>query len=1021
MITKRTARFIGLALAFFTSIHGRSQQVNDWENPLAVSYNTSEPRAWFLPQDPSAVINLDGAWKFNWVKNPSLRPTDFYQVDFDYRNWATIQVPSNWQTEGYDRFIFTDVEYPIPVNPPLVPQDFNPVGSYIREFDLPENWDGQQLLLRFGAVNSFFYCWVNGQYLGFSKDSKTPAEFDVSAYLKKGKNRLAVQVFRFSDGTYLEGQDMWKLSGIERSVLLIRRPAYYIRDFVLKAGLDSSYSTGIFRLDIEMAGKTTRKKGSLEVTLLDALPASGPVFSVVQKIGDHPMRVEQQIPAVKSWNAEEPHLYTLLLRHKDERGKLLETIRQQVGFRTTEVRNGLFLINGKAVKLKGVNRHEHDMIKGKVITRESMVNDIRLMKAFHINAVRTSHYPNAEEWYELCNQYGIYVVDEANIECDGMAFHPLQTLSDHPFWKAAYLDRTKRMVARDKNFACIITWSLGNESRFGRNFEASYSWLKQYDATRPVQYEEAKDNPYTDIFCPMYKSTPFLLDYVKEWRSRPLILSEYAHMMGNSGGNLSDYWELIWNYPQLQGGFIWDFSDQTFLKKNEAGQSYWAYGTDMGNVGATSDTSFCADGMFQADRQPHPQAYEVRKQYQPVLFRALPFRSAIQVRNRFDFNTIRQHTLRWSVKSGGKRMASGEVIGLRIEPGKDTTITLAIPPAASLLRNASWLQVELINPVAEGLLTAGHVLATEEFQIPGELAEPGIARNNFQALKAVKRGTNTWLENDGFFMVFDRLSGWLTAYGPGGTNLLKSPLVPDFWRAVTDNDIGNSLQLRAQVWKHAADSAQLLEFQMAEQADTGWLISTKHYFPTVKAIYQTSYRVKSSGEVELEGNMIAAAANLPELPRFGWKVLVDRSLQQVQWFGRGPFDNYADRKQAAMTDLYQLPASQLFHPYPRAQESGYRTDTRYMQMTDAKKKGIRFDTDTVFSFGILPFDRKKIDFDRTKNIHGSTVDPDDFFWVNIDLQQMGVGGDNSWGAKTYAAYSLPYQNYRFRFRFCIIN
>ncbi len=1015
------ARIIAMSLAFFITTLSWSQQLNDWENPKAVSFNTVPAHAWFLPADSGAVISLDGTWKFKLVNNPALRPMDFYRNEFDSRTWDTIRVPSNWQTQGYDSYIFTDVEYPIPPDPPYVPADFNPVGSYIRNFELPEDWSGEAIYLRFGAVNSFFYCWVNGQYAGFSKDSKTPAEFDISRLLKKGKNSIALQVFRFSDGTYLEGQDMWKLSGIERSVLLIRRPPYHIRDFFVEAGLDATYQNGVFALSVALEGVRKDGLGSLELKLFTATPEHRQIVSKIHGIKNDSVYFSFTIPDVKSWNAEEPNLYAMVLIHRNKKGRILETIKRQVGFRKVEVRNGLLLLNGKAIKLKGVNRHEHHMITGKVITRESMIEDIRLMKAFNINAVRNSHYPNAEEWYELCDQYGLYVVDEANIECDGMAFHPLKTLSDHPDWKAAYLDRTIRMVERDKNFCSIITWSLGNESRFGKNFEATYRWIHKRDKTRPVQYEEAGDNAFTDIFCPMYKSAPVLLEYVREWRSRPLILSEYAHMMGNSGGNLNEYWDLIYRYPQLQGGFIWDFSDQTFLRKEETGKWYWAYGSDLGKVGATSDTSFCADGLFQADKKPHPQAYEVRKIYQPVLFESIPFSKGVKIKNRYDFKTIRKHELKWGVKSNGIIVAEGIIENLIIPAGRDTIIQLPLAEAESLIENLSFIHLELINKESADLLPANHVVADMQFALPGTRKISRVVPSYNRSPGIDTTGTIFRLENDLITIGFNRTTGWLTVLGTKGENFMKAPMLPDFWRAVTDNDIGNSLQLRASVWQRAVDSSQLLYFDIQQLADSGWMVVTRHYFPSVKALYKTTYKIGHSGEMQVSAMMSVQGERFPELPRFGWRLLVDDRFNVVEWFGRGPFDNYSDRKSAADIDLYQQSADSLFHPYSRAQESGYRTDTRYLRMLAKNKMGIQICSDSLFSFGVLPFNRSKIEFNRTKNIHGSTVIKDSYYWLNVDLMQMGVGGDNSWGAKTHAIYTLPYQDYQFTFQLQLLH
>ncbi|WP_082037796.1 glycoside hydrolase family 2 TIM barrel-domain containing protein [Flavihumibacter solisilvae] len=1008
----KSIKFLCMIVAMVLQQVSFAQPANDWENPAMVSQGTLPPSAHV---EREQKLPLDGLWKFNWVSTVAERPRAFQQPGFDAASWPEITVPSNWQTEGYDRFIFTDVEYPIKPDPPFVPKDYNPVGSYLREFNLPVGWhptgETRRVVLHFGAVNSFFYCWVNGHLLGFSKDSKTPAEFDVTEYLRKGKNRIAVQVFRFSDGTYLEGQDMWKLSGIERSVYLYQRPAYHLRDFFVKAGLGDDYSTGRFSLDLEFAGPKPYRSHVVEISLVDT---KGKQVLKADKIlkGDS-AHLEYDLPSVRTWSAETPNLYNLAVTHKDHRGKTLEVIRHRVGFRRVEVRNGLFLVNGKAIKLKGVNRHEHDMRKGKVITVESMVEDIRLMKQYNINAVRNSHYPNREEWYALCDQFGIYVVDEANIECDGMAFHPLQTLSDHPDWTAAYLDRTRRMVERDKNFTCIITWSLGNESRFGRNMVATYNWTKSRDNTRPVQYEEAKDNPYTDIFCPMYKSTDVLLGYVKDWQRRPLIQSEYAHMMGNSGGNLKDYWDLIYRYPQLQGGFIWDFSDQAFLKTDGKGRNYWAYGSDMGTVGATSDTSFCADGLFQADRKPHPQAYEVKKVYQPVAFEALPLsRDLINITNRHDFLSLDQLEFRWSLKSGGRLTAEGKLEQIQIPAGRDNIIRLPLPPEAG---DEQYLLLEARTKNSTALVPAGHLVASEQFRLPASQPVKQQVNHVGTALTVIDTLNSYTLGNAAFAIEWDRTTGWVKAIRYGQKQMLNGEIRPDFWRPVTDNDIGNSLQLRAAMWRNPADSATRVYRCLSMISPSCWELTTRHYLPTVQSTIELNYKLYGSGKVDVSMSMSTRSNDLPALPRFGMRLLLEKNYDQVSWFGRGPFDNYADRKTAADIDLYTTTANQFFHPYPRAQESGYRTDTRWMTMTDKAGTGIRFSSDSLFSFGILPFDRSELEFNRKKNIHGSTIDPASFSWVNIDLGQMGVGGDNSWGARTHSPYLLPYHDYAYRF------
>ncbi len=1004
-------------------------QINDWENPALVSQNVMDPHAYFIPgasekealikSTSSLIKSLDGFWKFKLVNSPSERPENFFTEPFDISKWDTIKVPANWQTEGYDKFIFTDVEYPITPNPPFVPNDYNPVGSYKRVFDIPTNWKGKNIFIHLGAVNSFFYLWINGKYIGFSKDSKTPAEFDITKTLKPSSNTVSIQVFRFNDGTYLEGQDMWKLSGIERSIYLVARPKLAIYDFFVSAGLDASYTNGIFDLSVllNQAPKKTEEKQLIEIKLLKN--SNELLFKKKSPIGsqiNHSFKFI--INDVDKWSSEHPSLYILIINHFDKKGKLLESISHRVGFRSIQIKYGLFLVNGVAVKLKGVNRHEHDMVTAKVITVSSMLNDIRIMKEYNINAVRTSHYPNAEEWYERCDQYGIYVIDEANIECDGMSFHPLKTLSDESDWKAAYLDRTKRMFERDKNFCSIITWSLGNESRFGKNFIATYQYLKSKDSTRPVQYEEARDNEYTDIFCPMYKNINFLKEYIEEWKPKPLILCEYAHMMGNSGGNLKDYWDVIYSNDQLQGGFIWDFADQTFKKKDSNGRSIWAYGRDMGKVGATSDTSFCADGLFAADRTPHPQAFELRKVYQNISFEAIDLSAkTIRVTNRFDFTNLSNFNFRWFIKSNGKIIAEGVLPALAIDPHQSKEVVLDIASFNVKPATEYFLHLVATTREASALLPKGFIIAREQLEFTQTNALQNISIKTNLLLQQSTEGYLLKIGNGGFAVFFNKQSGFLQQYTFQNKPFLFSSLQPHFWRSATDNDIGNSQQIRCAIWKNIMDGASLDSFIVEKNNDQQATIKTFYYLPLAEARYFATYLINADGEIKVSVKMKMGNMKLPEMPRFGMRVLLNSEFDKVQWFGRGPFDNYWDRKDAAEIDLYNSPADSLFHPYARAQESGYRTDVRWITLHSKEGIGLMAVGNPTISTGVLHFDMNKLEFDRNAavNNHGGSITNDPFIWWNIDFKQMGVGGDNAWGAKTHEEYMLPYGNYEYSF------
>ncbi len=846
------------------------------------------------------ILSLDGLWKFQLTNNPSERPEDYYKNNFDVSKWNNIKVPANWQVEGYDKFIFTDVEYPIPPNPPFVPKDYNPVGSYKRTFAVPSGWKDKNVFIHLGAVNSFFYLWINEHYVGLSKDSKTPAEFDIGKFLQKGENTVSLQVFRFSDGTYLEGQDMWKLSGIERSVYLIARPKLSVYDFFVKAGLDEDYKNGLFDLTITLNNLPAKNQSSqsLQVKILD--DEDKIIYQQQSKfISKKELNFSHTFENVKSWNAEHPNLYKLIINHLDEKGNIIESIFQNIGFRTIEIKHGLLLVNGVTIKIKGVNRHEHDMYNGKVITVESMVNDIRLFKQYNINAMRCSHYPNREEWYDLCDKYGIYLIDEANIECDGMSLSPINTLTDKPDWKAAYLNRTQRMFERDKNHCSIITWSLGNESRWGENFVATYNYLKASDGTRPVQYEEARDNPYTDIICPMYKSLNVMQEYVKEWHERPFIQVEYAHMMGNSGGNLKDDWDMIHKYPQLQGGFIWDFCDQAFKRKDKNGRDIWAYGRDMGIVGNTSDTSFCADGMFAADRTPHPQAYEVKKVYQNISFEPVSItNNTFRFTNRFDFTNLNQYNFHWYIKADGKIIKQGDAGDIDIPPHQSKEIVLDITGIDIKPATEYFLYIEAKTKQATELVPKDYIIAREQFELPWHKDATTKDETNYPALQQSENTQEIKIFNKNFSASFNKKTGWLQSYTYQNNSFIKEPLEPYFWRAPTDNDIGNSQQIRCAIWQHAADDARLDSFIINKINQQQTEIRAAYYLSQVDAKYFVQYSIYANGDVQVHVNMQAGNKNFPEMPRFGMRVIMNPTFENVTWLGRGPFDNYCDRNYA---------------------------------------------------------------------------------------------------------------------------
>ena len=656
-----------------------------WKDPAVFQVNKIEPHAYFIPfatteqaqtedkwQSPM-VQSLNGLWKFKFSENPSERPAWFFKDDFDSRNWDEIKVPANWELEGYDYPIYVNSGYPFKKTPPTIQEHYNPVGSYKRFFSLPAEWEDDEIILHFGAVSSAFYVWLNGEFVGYSEDSKTPAEFNITKYLKPGENSVSAEVYRWSDASYLEDQDFWRLGGITRDVYLLARKKQSIKDFRIGSGLDETYTNGLFSLNVETQGA-----GEANLTIEATLSDQGKMVKIMSgEIVQNKAVLVAELPNVKKWTAETPNLYELLIALKSG-NEIVEVFRQDIGFRTVEIRDANLLVNGKYVYLKGVNLHEHNDITGHVLDKETMLLDIKTMKEHNINAVRTSHYPQPELWYELCNKYGLYVVDEANIESHGMGYGA-ESLAKDEVWKEAHLYRTKNMFERDKNQPCILIWSLGNEAGNGINFEVTYSYLKEVDSTRPVQYEQAHGGNNTDIYCPMYMTIDRMEKFAKGKADKPLIQCEYAHAMGNSVGNLQDYWDLIESYDVLQGGFIWDWVDQGLLTTANNGEEFWAYGGDFGPDTVPSDGNFCINGLVNPDRKVKPQLLEVKKVYQNIGFRAVNLNAGIiSIENKYAFTNLSEFNFSWEIAGDGELITEGLIEYISVEPGQSKELHLGL-------------------------------------------------------------------------------------------------------------------------------------------------------------------------------------------------------------------------------------------------------------------------------------------------------------------------------------------------------
>jgi beta-galactosidase len=1020
----------------------------DWENPAVFQINREAPRAWFVPfQDPeklgetkptesSLVQSLNGSWRFHLAKNPGERPVDFYREGYDSGDWDRIPVPSNWEMQGYDYPIYTNVQYPHEKNPPFIQDHYNPTGSYLTEFSLPENWEGKEIYLQFGGVSSAMYVWINEQQVGYSEDSKTPATFNITPYLREGKNDMAVLVYKWCDGSYLEDQDFWRLGGITRDVFLMARNPCHIRDFSVVAGLDASYHDGDFHLEVEVVNLDQEDYPgySVHISLEDEgdKVLMDETFPVELEEGQGKLSLDRYFPNVKQWSAEIPNLYQLQIALLDEEGEVIEALQQDVGFRTVEIKDAKLLVNGRYVYLKGANLHEHHDVNGHVMDEETMLKDILLMKSHNLNAVRTSHYPQPERWYELCNQYGLYVVDEANIESHGMGYGK-ESLAKDSAWMGAHLFRTENMFERDKNQPSVIIWSLGNEAGNGINFQATYRYLKDRDASRPVQYEQAHLEDNTDIVCPMYMRIEQMERYAKGAAgtpTRPLIQCEYAHAMGNSVGNLQDYWDLIEKYEVLQGGFIWDWVDQGLLTTNEQGEEFWAYGGDFGPEDVPSDGNFCINGLVNPDRGIKPPFLEVKKVYQHIGFHAKDLeKGIIEIENKYAFLNLDRFNFTWTIRCEGETLQSGTLEGVDLTPGTQQEIRLdyTLDPQPG---KEYFLNVEAALKSADGLVDAGTVLAREQFLLPDQV--PAMAdQRAIPALSYTKSKEAIAVTGESFSLTLDPRTGIITQFMSEGKDLLLSGPVPDFWRAPTDNDFGNNNHKRAAVWRKAGERRDMGRVKVKKQKSGAISIAVNAELLDMDgnpmADYHTLYVINGLGEVTVTSDFVMTAEKLPELPRFGMNLVMPRSYETCTWLGRGPQENYQDRKTGAFVDLYTGSVADQYWPYIRPQENGNKEDVRWLAITSKEGSGLLFRGAPLIS--VSAHHNIMEDFespDRTDGRHREGVKPvrrhttdvkaRDLTSVNIDYKQMGVGGDNSWGAPVHEEYRLTERAYTYSFK-----
>lgn len=986
------------------------------ENGALAQLKMDDARRFQLNTQNERRRSLDGVWKFKLVKNPSLALTDFFKTSYNVSDWQNINVPGSWELQGFDAPIYTDVTYPFKANPPFVPQDYNPVGHYVHEFTVPESWKGMDVIMDFEGVESAFYLWINGKMVGYSEDSRLPAHFNISKFLKKGKNRLAMKVFRFSDGSYLEDQDYWKYSGIERNVFIQARPKSRMNDYVLGNKLINQYKDGNFTLDVNMLNPQKGQK--VEVKVLSATGKS--LFKQIQSIispADTLIHFEKLLKNVQPWSAESPYLYTLVINTTDRNGRVEESVAQPFGFRTVEMKNGQLLVNGVAITIKGVNRQEHNAVHGRTLSIGEMVKDVKMMKQFNINAVRTSHYPNYSEWYQLCDKYGLYMVGEANIECHGILDTEYKQLADREDWYPAFHDRMYRMIKRDRNHTAIIIWSMGNESGYGKSFEKLYDMSKAMDPTRPVQYEGGGYYAKSDIYCPMYARIWSLRRHVNQRDERPLILCEYAHAMGNSEGNLKDYWDLIYKYDQLQGGFIWDWVDQTIAKTDDKGHKYWAYGGDMGFVGVVNDSNFCANGLVAADRSLHPHIWEVKKVYQNIAFEPVAFmQNRIKVTNRFDYTTLDNYQLFWAVEANGETIRSGKMNFPTLLPhqAKEMEIPMGTLPAAD--NKEYFLTLRAFSKQATGAVPAGHEVAIEQMQLPVRL-EKAQEQVSGQIEKTETEDAITIQgKTQDFSISFSKKTGEMTSLKYDGKEMLLAGLQPNFWRGITDNDVANGTQERCATWREAGKKMVLKSIKT--QADNRKATVTADFdMPEQESQMQITYQMLANGNVEVNMHFTPGNKALPEMPRLGMRMILKGDYDQMTWLGRGPQENYADRKSGYLIGKYSASVWEQYHPYVRAQETANKCDVRWFTLASKAGAGIRVEGAEPLSVSAWNFPQDDLLYvpSTIEHRHGGCVDKKDMVWVNIDHLQMGVGGDNTWGAMVHPEYTITPKEWSYSF------
>lgn len=1076
----RTSHYIFIFLFIYTSTFSQDKNpITDYkyyiENERVISENKMPTHASFtsftsIEEQQSNKSkyhkSLNGIWKFKWVRNPSDRPTTFMNPGFNNSKWDDIKVPSNWEVEGFGipiyvnhQYEFADFKAPVaddmefidnryPKNPGNVPDEYNPVGSYIREFTIDKDWQDKEVFLHIGAMKSGGFVWINGEYIGYSQGSKLPAEFNISGALKTGENTVAIQIFRWTDGSYLECQDFWRISGIEREVYIYAQPKIRVKDFQITSILDAAYRNGSLSLEVELSNNLYVSKAiTLSYRVLDGDNEIFTDSKLVQiKNESHSStKFQTEIPNIKKWSAEHPNLYTLILESKDEDGKHLEVISSQIGFRSVEIKNGILLLNGQHITLKGVNAQETDPETGHVMSEELIMKDIQLWKENNINAVRLSHYPRGRRFYELCDMHGMYVVDEANIESHGM-YYGKYSLAKKAEWENAHVDRMARMVERDKNHPSVIIWSMGNEAGNGVNFFAGYDKIKELDNTkRPVQYERTyKDNDRnlfdmesnTDIIVPQYPSPRRFEEIGKSKTDRPFIPSEYAHAMGNSTGNFQDYWDIIEQHDNLQGGFIWDWVDQSIWKTNEKGEKYYAYGGDYGE-NMPDDNTFLNNGIVFPDRTPQPALYEVKKAHEFINFKHKGINRQDELRilleNLYDFTNLDKFNFTALVKADGSVLQKTKIDNVDILSHAGKLIRVPLKDINFQENTEYFVDVSATLKKEWGILPAGFEVAHEQIALISKYKKANAQVSGEDYVNIDNTNGNITVTANKSKAIFSKKEGRLISYQYNNIELLKDGKgpKPNFWRALTDNDFGNRMQERSIAWKDASLNGAVSDIQVSESEGGEAIMTVTYNLPSVETTFTSIYTFQGNGVIHIS-NTLGTSNYQGDIPRIGMRMQLPKSYKNLSYFGRGPWENYQDRNSSTFVDLYSSGVSEQYVPYIRPQDNGYKTDARWIALSDNNKNGLLFVSGKNDNLGFSALHMENEDFDTTTGIdykdsnkskHTIDIVEKDLVQLNIDLGQRGLGGDDSWSAKpqeeymyngkeehTYDFYIIPFEN-----------